>query len=90
MVALEAWAMGKPVLANAKCDVLKGQCIRSNAGLYYENYFEFREAFRLLVQSPRLRDAVGENGKIFFRQHYTWDVIESKYLSILDRLEKEQ
>ena len=25
MVALEAWALGRPVLANAKCDVLKGQ-----------------------------------------------------------------
>ena len=36
MVALEAWALGRPVLANAKCDVLKGQCIRSNAGLYYD------------------------------------------------------
>ncbi len=34
MVALEAWAMGKPVLANAKCDVLQGQCLRSNAGLF--------------------------------------------------------
>ena len=38
MVALEAWALGRPVLANGKCDVLKGQCIRSNAGLYYETY----------------------------------------------------
>ena len=36
MVALEAWALGKPVLANGRCDVLKGQAIRSNAGLYYE------------------------------------------------------
>ena len=34
MVALEAWALGRPVLANGKCDVLKGQCMRSNAGLY--------------------------------------------------------
>jgi len=41
MVALEAWAMGKPVLANAKCDVLQGQCLRSNAGLFYANYQEF-------------------------------------------------
>ena len=42
MVALEAWAMGKPVLANAKCDVLQGQCLRSNAGLFYENYRRVR------------------------------------------------
>ena len=38
MVALEAWALGKPVLANGRCDVLKGQCIRSNGGLYYDNF----------------------------------------------------
>ncbi len=36
MVALEAWALGRPVLANARCDVLVGQCLRSNAGLYYQ------------------------------------------------------
>ncbi len=90
MVTLEAWALGKPVLANGRCEVLKGQCIRSNAGLYYEDYAEFREAFRLLLRSPRLRETMGKNGKSFFSQHYTWDVIENKYLSILDRLEKEQ
>jgi glycosyltransferase involved in cell wall biosynthesis len=33
MVALEAWGLGRPVLANAHCDVLVGQCVRSNAGL---------------------------------------------------------
>ena len=37
MVALEAWALGRPVLANGRCDVLQGQCLRSNAGLFYEN-----------------------------------------------------
>ncbi len=44
MVALEAWALGRPVLANGRCEVLKGQCIRSNAGLFYETYEEFGEA----------------------------------------------
>ena len=48
MVALEAWALGKPVLANGRCDVLKGQCVRSNAGLYYESFEEFAEALYLL------------------------------------------
>ena len=48
MVALEAWGMGKPVLANGRCDVLRGQAMRSNAGLYYESYAEFVEAVRVL------------------------------------------
>ena len=33
MVALEAWALGRPVLANGRCDVLRGQVVRSRAGL---------------------------------------------------------
>ena len=90
MVTLEAWAMGKPVLANGQCEVLKGQCKRSNAGLYYRSYFEFEEALWLLLHTSKLRDAMGKNGKEFFQQHYTWDVIENKYLSILDQLEKEK
>ena len=48
MVTLEAWWAERPVLANARCDVLRGQCQRSNAGLYYSSYDEFREALALL------------------------------------------
>jgi glycosyltransferase involved in cell wall biosynthesis len=90
MVTLEAWALGKPVLANAACDVLKGQCLRSNGGLFYENYHEFREGLALLLGSSRLRRAMGENGKKYFQANYTWEIIENKYLAILDKLEKER
>ncbi len=89
MVALEAWAMGKPVLANGKCDVLRGQAIRSNAGLYYENYVEFVEAVRILESSATVTTALGRNGSAFFRTHYAWPVIERKYLDMFDRLTRE-
>jgi len=90
MVTLEAWALGKPVLANGQCDVLRGQCVRSHAGLYYENYGEFKEAFRLLLDSGRLRGVMGKNGERYFKTRYTWDVIESKYLALFDRLAGER
>lgn len=90
MVMLEAWAMGKPVLANALCDVLKGQCLRSNGGLYYETYPEFREALSLLLNSPRLRAALGENGRRYYEANYAWDVIEKKYLALLSRVQREK
>jgi glycosyltransferase involved in cell wall biosynthesis len=90
MVTLEAWALGKPVLANALCDVLKGQCRRSNGGLYYENYAEFRETLSLLLDSPRLRRALGENGRRYFEANYSWEVIERKYVSLFKRLETER
>ncbi|PWT81262.1 MAG: hexosyltransferase [Blastocatellia bacterium] len=86
MVALEAWALGRPVLANGRCDVLKGQCNRSNAGLYYESHSEFLETLRAIEQNRWLNTALGKNGRQFFREHYDWPVIERKYLTMLERL----
>jgi hypothetical protein len=89
MVALEAWALGRPVLANGKCDVLKGQCIRSNAGLYYESLPEFVETLRAIERNRWLSSALGKNGRMFFREHYDWPVLERKYLDVFARLAKE-
>jgi glycosyltransferase involved in cell wall biosynthesis len=89
MVALEAWALGRPVLANARCDVLKGQAIRSNAGLYYESYPEFAEALYAIASSHSLRHMLGQNGRAYFRRHYAWPVIERKYLDTLDRIARD-
>ena len=89
MVALEAWALGRPVLANAHCDVLKGQCIRSNAGLYYESYEEFVEALYSLESNGPLNARLGRNGREFFKQNYAWPVIERKYLDMFDRLKQD-
>lgn len=89
MVALEAWGMGRPVLANGKCDVLKGQCLRSNAGLFYENFAEFAEALRAIESDRMLNRALGVQGRRFFQTHYTWPVVERKYLDMLDRLQRD-
>jgi len=84
MVALEAWALGRPVLANGRCDVLK--CIRSNGGLYYENDAEFVEGLRTLERNRWVAATLGRNGRQFYREHYDWGVIEQKYLRMFDRL----
>lgn len=86
MVALEAWALGRPVLANGHCDVLKGQCMRSNAGLYYQSYEEFVEALYALESNGPLNARLGHNGREYFRRHYAWPVIERKYLDMFSQL----
>jgi len=89
MVALEAWGLGRPVLANGRCDVLKGQCIRSNAGLYYDTYPEFVETLSSLERHRWLAGTLGRNGRSFFREHYDWSVVERKYLEMFDRLKRD-
>ena len=87
MVTLEAWAMGKPVLANARCEVLKGQCLRSNAGLFYEDYGEFREALDLLLGSHRPAACPGRERPARSPKPTTpGSVIENKYLALLGTL----
>ncbi|HET7295208.1 MAG TPA: glycosyltransferase family 4 protein [Vicinamibacteria bacterium] len=89
MVTLEAWWAKRPVLANARCEVLLGQCRRSNGGLYYAHYDEFREALSLVEGDASLRRRLGENGRAYFDAHYAWDIVERKYLELFARLRAE-
>ena len=84
MVLLEAWAMGKPTLANGNCRVLMGQSIRSNAGLFYTDYEEFKNCLLHFQRNPDARSEMGENGKRFYDQNYRWEVIEQKYLRLME------
>src|SRR4030095_4028085 len=78
VIVLEAWAMGRPVLVNAACKVLEGQCVRSGGGLFYRGYGEFTEALRLLARDPALGDALGAAGRAYVTREYDWDVVEGR------------
>jgi glycosyltransferase involved in cell wall biosynthesis len=86
LLALEAFAVGTPVLANARSEVLVDHCHKSNAGLYYADRDEFVEALKLLIGDHRLRAAMGRNGRAYIRKNYRWDVILSKYERMFAKL----
>ena len=75
LVLLEAWKMGVPVLANARCRVLLGQCRRSNGGLAYDGYGEFAEALSLLLERPELGESLGRQGRSYVEREYSWERI---------------
>ena len=79
LLALESFAVGTPILANARSEVLVDHCVRSNAGLYYADRDEFVEGLKLLLIDARLRAAMGRNGRDYVRRNYRWDVILAKY-----------
>lgn len=86
MVLLEAWALHRPVLVNAHCDVLEGQARRAGGGLWYRDLAEFTECLRVLSRDARLGDKLGEAGHRYYTDHYTWPVIEAKYEGMLQQL----
>ena len=88
LLALEAFSVGTPVLANARSDVLRDHCQRSNGGLYYSNRDEFRECLRLLIHDAPLRAAMGRQGRDYVRTHYRWDAILGKYDRLIAGLQR--
>ena len=87
MANLEAWMLGKPVLANGLCQVLRDNCVKANGGLYFAAYEEFAEALDLLLSEPELGRKLGESGRRYFEEHYSWEAVERKYVEAILALE---
>jgi glycosyltransferase involved in cell wall biosynthesis len=86
LLALEALAAGTPILVNARSAVLVEHCVRSNGGLYYADGDEFVECLTLLMRDPRLRAALGRNGREYIKRNYRWDVVLGKYERIFAKV----
>jgi glycosyltransferase involved in cell wall biosynthesis len=86
LLALEAFAVGTPVIANARAEVLVEHCRRSNAGLYYGDRWEFTEAAKLIGKDAHVRAMMGVNGKAYIHRNYRWSTILSKYERLFNRL----
>lgn len=83
---LEAMALSVPVIVNGACEVLKGHCIKSNAGLYYCNYFEFEGILDYLFSHPEEYDILCGNARRYIDANYVWDVIMEKFRACIDAI----
>lgn len=86
--ALEAWTLGKPVLANDASSGMRGLCARSNGGLSYRTADEFAAMLQALEQNRWLNASLGKHGRQFVRDNYDWHVVERKYHDLLLQLQK--
>ena len=84
IVLLESMMMGRPVLVSGHSEVLKGHCIRSNAGLYFMNYYEFDRALTWLLTHPEAYEAMRENGKRYVREQYRWEGITERLRRLIE------
>lgn len=83
MVVMESWLAGTPVLVNGHCAVTRWLVCRANGGLYFENYYEFKEALNLLLRDTELRNLLGTQGKRFITQNYRWHSIVSRAVAFI-------
>lgn len=86
IVMMESWCACTPVLVNGNCEVTKDHCIASNGGLYFLNYAEFEESLNFLINRQETRIKMGENGKAYVLNNYSWDIIIKKYQMLFEKL----
>lgn len=87
IVALESLALGVPIICNGKCDVLKGHCERSNAGLYYKDYKGFESAINnminILDNDVVKRKEIHNNAVKYISDNYTWESIMGRFNEVI-------
>lgn len=86
MVVLESMTMGRPVLVNGKCEVLKEHCIKSGAGLYFESEREFEGVLEYLLNHEEIYRTMCRNGKIYVDTYYQWDIIIGNISKLIDEI----
>jgi glycosyltransferase involved in cell wall biosynthesis len=84
IAALESWMHSKPILANGRSPVLVGHCLRSNGGLWYSSYAEFRETLKLLLGDESLQRTLGAQGRDYVQTRYRWPAIENIWRTAIE------
>ena len=85
IVALEALAQGTPILVHGVNDVTRYHCLTGNCGLYFYGYSDFALALDYLQTHPGARQQLGQNGRNYVLQYYTWEVVTERLLAALSR-----
>ena len=76
LILLEGMQLGKPMLVNGKCEVLKEHCSKSEkAALAYWNKNDFISKLASLETSSELCREMGKKGKVYVETYYSWSVI---------------
>ncbi len=84
---MESFLCGRPVLANARCDVTREATVAANGGLYYQNYLEFEGAVMYLLENPEIATRMGACGGAYVRERYARDIVVNQWRELFEELE---
>lgn len=84
LLALQAWAAGRPCLLNGASPVLAGQAGRSRGALLYGSADEFADAAARLLDQPEAADRMGEMGRAFVAAGYRWDEVIRRLRGLIE------
>ncbi len=83
LLALEAWAMGRPCLLNAASPVLAGHTARSGGGLTFHDASQLAAQAGHLIDSAEHAATMAAAGRAYVAATYRWDLAEERLRTLL-------
>ena len=84
IVILESWLARTPALVHARGEVLRWQCESSCGGLWFSCYPEFEECLLWLLDHPKERAILAEQGRRYTLERYAPDAVRARFAAALE------
>lgn len=84
IVLCESWIQKRPALVQGRCEVLRGQAMRSGGAIPYEGFAEFEASVQFLLSNPEVANNMGLAGDEYVRNNYQWDVVMTGFEKALN------
>jgi glycosyltransferase involved in cell wall biosynthesis len=81
---MESWLAGTLVIANGAGEVNRWHCIRSGAGLVYDDDLELEQCLRFVADAPDSAAALGAAGRAYALQTAKWSTVLDRVETSLD------
>ncbi len=86
IVLMEAWLEATPALVAAGSEVMRDHCEASGGGEAFGGYEQYRAAVERLVADPGLRERMGEAGRRYVVERYSWPAVSARFAEVAGRL----
>ncbi|HEY3131637.1 MAG TPA: glycosyltransferase family 4 protein [Acidobacteriota bacterium] len=84
--ALEAWAFAKPVVARKGSKVLEEHLRSCDGGILFEDAPSLSEAMKILQSNSTLSEKMGERGRSYVAEKYSWKRVVDSYVRSVERV----
>ena len=84
LLALDAWAAGRPCVVNAISPVLRGQVERSGGGVAFDGCDGLAASIEMLLDRPDEAERLGAAGREYVHANHRWDEVAARLARLID------
>jgi glycosyltransferase involved in cell wall biosynthesis len=86
IVMMEAWLERTPVIVHSQGRVTRAHVVGSGGGLYFADEAELAAVIKHLLETPGLRELLGNAGYEYVSREYSWSSVLTRFRDGINRI----